>query len=223
MLSNVIDDGFFAELVETANFDGIHEIPRIERPDKLVIPSGMVPFSHRNASTDRDKFVCFYERDLLFADCLSATKKYCNELTRFAGIVSPDYSLSVDMPITDHGVKIYMSRAVGAFFQSLGMYVIPNVRWGDERTYTPNALRERIAFLGLPKRSILSVGTYNYDKDKETKNNFRDGLEAMLEELEPEIVLVYGPMPENLFKGLNYRTRFVQYPAWTSNQKLGGC
>ena len=47
MLKNLIDDGFRAELVETAFFDGIMEIPVIERPDKIIIPDGLVPFSQR--------------------------------------------------------------------------------------------------------------------------------------------------------------------------------
>ncbi len=33
-----MDDGFNAELVETAFFDGIFEIPIIDPPPKLVIP-----------------------------------------------------------------------------------------------------------------------------------------------------------------------------------------
>ena len=44
---------------------------------------------------------------------------------------------------------------------------------------------------------------------------------AMLEELEPEIVLVYGAMPEKVFGDLMHRTRFVSYPDWTSFVKGG--
>ena len=45
MKKNIIDDGFRADLVETALFDGIMEIPHIKRPDKIIIPKGIVPFS----------------------------------------------------------------------------------------------------------------------------------------------------------------------------------
>ena len=94
-----------------------------------------------------------------------------------------------------------MSRAIGYYLQSKGMYVIPNIRWGDERTYTTVELPEKIAFLGAPKHSILSVGTYGCVKTTESKRYFREGLVAMLDELEPEVVLVYGSMPKQIFHG----------------------
>ena len=53
-----------------------------------------------------------------------------------------------------------MNRAVGCYLQSHGVYVIPNVRWGDERSYTTVELPEKFAFLGVPKNSIVSIGTY---------------------------------------------------------------
>ena len=48
----------------------------------------------------------------------------------------------------------------------------------------------------------------------------------MLDELEPEVVLVYGGMPDSTFVGLKSKTEFVNYPDWTSTKKGGlrnGC
>ncbi len=44
----------------------------------------------------------------------------------------------------------------------------------------------------------------------------RNGLRAMIDELEPEIVLIYGAMPDSVFHGLLDLTRFVQFPDWTT-------
>lgn len=41
---NTFDEGFNIELVETAFFDGKLEIPIINPPKKIVIPSAMIPF-----------------------------------------------------------------------------------------------------------------------------------------------------------------------------------
>ena len=41
----------------------------------------------------------------------------------------------------------------------------------------------------------------------------------MLKELEPEVVLVYGAMPEKIFGGLLDKARFIHYPDWTSRMK----
>ena len=44
----------------------------------------------------------------------------------------------------------------------------------------------------------------------------------MLDELEPEVVLVYGSMPKQVFSGLEKRTRFICYPDWITYKKAGG-
>lgn len=41
----------------------------------------------------------------------------------------------------------------------------------------------------------------------------------MLEELAPEVVLVYGGMPDSIFAKVKDRAKFVHYPDWTSIQK----
>ena len=221
MKKGLIDDGFRADLVETALFEGKLEIPQIEKPDKIIIPQGMVPFSKRMRDAEHKCFVCFYEHDVRFLDCVNAPENFFEELSQFPGIISPDCSLYIDMPLCLQIANVYRNRAIGHYFQHRGMYVIPNIRWGDERTYTTRELPEKAAFLGIPKKSIVSVGTYGCVKSSESKHYFREGLTAMLDELEPEVVLVYGSMPEEVFSGLYGRTRFVNYPNWIALRKGG--
>lgn len=97
----------------------------------------------------------------------------------------------------------------------MGVYVIPCVRWGDERTYTTKVLPEKIAFAGVEKHSIVSVGSYGQLKNKVNRYFFEAGMDAMMETLEPEIVLVYSKMPEKI-KEKYPDTQFVEYEDWTS-------
>ena len=71
----------------------------------------------------------------------------------------------------------------------------------------------------VEKHSIVSIGTYGCVRGEENRHHFRNGLIAMLDELEPEIVLVYGSMPKGIFQELETRTRFVQYPDWITSMK----
>lgn len=54
-------------------------------------------------------------------------------------------------PMKSFGVK---NPAIAHYLQKKGVYVIPNVRWGDERTYTTEVFPEPLAFMGFEKHSI---------------------------------------------------------------------
>ena len=218
-IANIVDEGFRVSLVETAFFDGKFESPHIDAPNKIIIPKGMIPFSLREQSRNIDDFVCFYEYDVNFREILINTEKYVDDLKRFPGIVTPDCSLYLDAPLCVQIADIYLNRAVGYYLSKQGIYVIPNIRWGDERTYTADFFGEKVAFQGVDKHSIVSIGTYGQIKTAESKRYFREGLEEMLKELEPEVVLVYGSMPDKIFGGLLDKTRFIQYPDWISRMK----
>ena len=95
----------------------------------------MVPFSVRERSQDKKDFVCFYEYDINFRDILTKTEEYVDELKQYPGIITPDCSLYIDAPLCVQIADIYLNRAVGHYLQKQGLYVIRNIRWGDERTY----------------------------------------------------------------------------------------
>lgn len=220
-IKNLVDEGFRISLVETAFFNGKHEIPHIDAPCEIVIPSGLVPFSKREKSFNLgfEDFVCFYENDIEFRSILTDTEKYVNDLKRFKGVITPDCSLYIDAPLAVQIANIYLNRAIGYYLKQNGIYVIPNIRWGDERTYTDKLFGEKIAFLGVDKHSIVSIGTYGQIQSKESKNYFKEGLSAMIKGLEPKVVLVYGPMPKSIFEDFIETTRFVQYPDWIKRMK----
>ena len=100
--------------------------------------------------------------------------------------------------------------------------MVPNIRWGDERSFATDELPEKIAFLGVERGSIVSIETHGCCKAREDKYHLKAGLEAMLEELEPCVVLVYGPMPPSIFTDYESCTRFVRYVEWTACQRRGG-
>ena len=160
------------EMVQGARLDGALQIPVIERPDKVLIPKGVVPFS----KMDR----VLPER---FAVCELGAAVVTNK---------------------------YRNHVIGYYMQQRGIYVIPNVRWGDERTYTTQVLPEPLAFLGVEKHSVVSVGSYGCVKTADERRHFRAGLAAMLDWVEPEAVLVYGSMPEGVFGDFLGRTEFVR-------------
>lgn len=51
-IETLVDEGFRVSLIETAFFDGNFEIPHIDAPKDIVVPSGLVPFSQKAAQPD---------------------------------------------------------------------------------------------------------------------------------------------------------------------------
>ena len=177
MLKNTFDEGFNLELVETAFFDGILEIPRIEPPEKIIIPPGMIPYSQRDRSKDFSECVVFYEHDINFSDIVRQPKDFVDDVLRFSAVVTPDNSLYRDAPLIVQMANVYRNRAIGHCLQKNGAYVITNVRWGNERSYSTEfllengekvCLPEKFAFLGAPKKSVVSIGTYGACRIKKT-------------------------------------------------------
>ena len=210
-----LSDGCNLEFVKGAEFDGIFEIPIIKKPKKYRIPKQLVPFS-KMAKADLKSFaVCEYENDREFRDLLLNPDEYISIIKEYQGFITPDCSVYRDMPLALQITNIYRNRAIGYCFQKHGVYVIPCVRWGDERTYTKKFLPEKIAFLGVEKHSIVSVGSYGQLKDRVNRYFFEAGMDSMMETLEPEIVLVYSKMPDNI-EHKYPDTKFVEYLDWTS-------
>ena len=74
---------------------------------------------------------------------------------------------------------------------------------------------EKIAFLGVERHSIVSVGSYGQLKNRVNRYYFEAGMDSMMEELEPEVVLVYSKMPDEI-KEKYLKTQFVEYEDWAS-------
>ena len=114
----VIDDGMNSELVETAFFDGLLEMPVINPPGEIIIPKGMIPFSQRKKTADFSETVVFHEHDVKFRDILIAPDVFVEDIGRFkGGMTSPDNSLYWDMPLVAQMANVYRNRAIGHYFQ----------------------------------------------------------------------------------------------------------
>ena len=86
----------------------------------------------------------------------------------------------------------YRSRGLGHWWQTKSINVIPNVRYADERSYS-------FCCSGIPKHSVISVGSYGCLRDRRTRAFFRQGLEFVVEYLNPSCIVVYGGVPEDVF------------------------
>lgn len=216
------DDGFNPELAENAKFSPIYEMPVIYPPKEIIIPKALIPFSKRKHTNSFSEFIHFYEYDWKYGDFVRNPKKYIEDIKKYPGAIGSDCSLYTDSPLPIQIANTYRNRLIEHFLQENGIYVIPNVRWGEGQSFRNTLFMNKFAFDGLPKNSILSVGTYGCIQGKENRQIFKEGLESMLDELNPKVVLVYGRMPDNIFTEFKHRTQFINYPDWISEKKRTG-
>ena len=218
----IIDDGMNPELIQGACTDPVFGIPQMMAPKHIFIPEGITPFSYLDKDpTPRNHAVGFHEMDINFSDILINTDQCLEDIRPFGAMITPDCSLYRNAPPAVQIANVYRNRAIGFRAQCRGIYAIAQIRWGSEETYTTKVFPEKVAFLGAPKKSIVAIGTYGCIGGKENKYHFEAGLEAMLIELEPKDVLVYGPMPDKVFNNYLTSTRFHQYDDWTTIKKGG--
>ena len=137
----------------------------------------------------------FYYDDYKFMSAWREPDKYIDRLRKFKAVVAPDFSLYTDFPITLQILSCYRRQWCAAYWQSLGIDVIPDVVWGEKESF-------RFCFDGIPKRSTVAVSTVGVKRDKdwnnETDSLFRDGYAEMMSRLQPKTILFYGDMIDGL-------------------------
>lgn len=191
-------DVFNAFLVRLAVYAGVFEFPVIRATYK--IPNRLIPFSKALSSNDYDQWVHFYEDDYLFEKLWDNPQKYLDILKRFNGVILPDFSLYRDMPLVMQLWNIYRSRAIGHWLQENGITVIPNIRYGDKRTY-------KCCCDGIDTHCVIAVGSHGTLKSKVDRKIFVNGLESVVSRLHPTVIVVYGSAPDSIFD--KYRSQGI--------------
>lgn len=183
-------DIFKSYLVRTAEYASDLEIPIIQ-PDKLI-PDSLIPFSKSLHSEGYEATVHFYEDDANFERLWNKPNKYIGNLKKFNGVILPDFSLYRDMPLVMQYWNIYRSRALGHWFQENSIKVIPNIRFGDKRTYD-------LCCTGIQEHDTIAIGSHGCLKIVRERQFFVEGLAYVIEKLKPERIIVYGKAPDDIF------------------------
>ena len=149
----------------------------------------------------RDAGVHFFIDDYRFERLWTKPERYVPIIKQYAGALSPDFSTYTDMPWPMQQWNIYRSRMLMQYWQDNGIEVIPTIQWCDERTV-------EASLEGLPKGGTVAVGTAGIFKSQDGIDRLYMGLERILEEIEPDTILMYGKEHE---LGIDPRFSVVWY------------
>ena len=210
-------DDFNSFMLSDADYAGDIEIPIVKGVD--IVPSRLVSFSKIKSSNDYGAFVHFYEHDYIINRILKNPLKYLPELKKFAGVITPDFSLYRDMPLYMQISNIGESRKVGRWLQDNGINVIVNIRYGDERTY-------KTSCIGAPHNSTIAIGTHGTMKNRFDREILENGLPYVFKKLHPKNLVVYGTASKKIVSYCNeYHVNLCLFEsefALTHSLKRGG-
>ena len=177
--------------LDLGRFDvaGEYDIPVIE-PVHFDKNIGWACFAHAlNFNNERENIgVHFYTDDYRFERIWNDPVRYMRFLSRFAAVMSPDYSLFTDYPKAVQIYNHWKKHILAAYWQRMGLCVIPSVSWADKDSFS-------WCFDGEPQNATVSVSSVGAIKGKEAKARFLDGYNAMLERLQPEKIIFFGKVP----------------------------
>lgn len=190
------DDGYYGDERERTNkaynldlidYDNLTndfwQMPTIKNDN--FIPDDLIGFNYAKSSKEKSCGIHFYVDDYQFERIWNYPEKYVDILSEYDCILSPDFSLYMDMPMPMKIWNIYRSRQIGAYYQSKGIKVIPTISWAEKETF-------KFCFRGIPKGSIVSVSTVGVKENKDALAIWHDGMTEMIKKIKPSAILVYG-------------------------------
>ena len=178
----------------TPEYEGLFDMP-IMKPTHTT-GDRFVRFSEWNDCVNPGEYIAhFYYDDFKFIKAWRNPDEYVERLKNFKAVISPDFSLYTDFPVALQILSCYRRQWIGAYWQSLGIDVIPDVVWGEPDSYW-------FCFDGIPKHSTVAISSVGVKRDREWNGSadslFKQGYDEMMNRLEPETVLMYGDMIDGL-------------------------
>lgn len=181
------DDSYNLSEIDVERTAGFYQIPIIKRSD--YIPKDMIGFNYVMSATESefDKCVHYYIDDYQFERIWNQPSRYIDKLKQFDCVLTPDFSLYLDMPIAMKIWNVFRSRAIGQMCQDEGIVVIPTVCWAERDTF-------EFCFDGIETGSTVSISTVGVKQSDEALRIWTDGCKEMIKRIKPIRILLYGGM-----------------------------
>lgn len=162
---------------------GFYEMPMLKA--EKHIPEDLISFNYVLNTDAFDKGVHFYIDDYQFERIWNDPRKYMERLKQFDCMLTPDFSLYMEMPRAMQIWNIYRSRLIGQIAQDENIKVIPTLSWTDPWSY-------KFCFDGIEPGGVVSVSTIGVKTTDKAMKIWTDGMNEAIKRLTPSCVIVYG-------------------------------
>lgn len=163
--------------------DGFPRLPRSDaRPAEL---QGFNYAKSTPAGEKRGKGCHFFIDDYQFERVWQRPDAYLAALRGYDCVLTPDFSLYMDMPDAMQRWNRYRSAALGHHWAENGIAVVPTLSWAQPSSY-------QFCFKGIPRHSTVATSTVGVARDEDARKVWCDGMREAMRRLEPSRVLLYG-------------------------------
>lgn len=169
---------------------GIPIIPKTELSEDDINDLRLFPFNAIKADNGKHsaRIIHFFLYDYNFEKIWIDPDKYVDLLSKYKGVLTPDFSMYLEMPYALQIYNTFRNRWCGAYLADKGIRVIPTVSWSDEKSF-------EFCFKGIEKGSIVAVSTYmfhEHNNHADQKELFMKCYNKMLETVEPSKIICYS-------------------------------
>jgi hypothetical protein len=205
--------GWFPFGVELTKLNQMIVMPQLTLDD---VPKVLCSFDQPSRIiSEKDTAVHFFVHDRKFRNVIMNPQMYVGKFMNLGAILTPDLTLTVEMPRWVRIQRTHLSRCVGAYFLSRQLNVIPTLRWVE---------LSDLDFVaeGIPQESVFAVGAYGNFRNPQSRWIFETGLIELIDILNPVGVLIYGPIRDEVAARLAKKTRLFTFahPMTDKNQNL---
>ena len=168
-------------LYTSSNQWGIPDLPRT-----TAAPLRLIAYNDRwkVENPQPGDAVHFFLDDYRFETMWTKPQRGLSRVMRAGIALTPDFSLWREMPLAMQLWQVYRSRWCGAWMHSNSVAVIPTLSWSTPPSYG-------FCFAGIAKNSTVAVSSVGI-RGAAATSSYLDGVQAMIDVLRPDYVLVYG-------------------------------
>lgn len=177
------DNSYNLPYVDLSRCAGRYQMPIIA--PETHVPDSLIGFNYAMTSNDKSAGIHFYVDDYQFERVWAEPEKYIRIMQDFDCVLTPDFSLYMDMPFSMKIWNVFRSRLIGQMCQDAGLNVIPTVSWAERETFD-------FCFDGLPENAVLSISTVGVKNSPEAMAIWREGVAELIRRKHPQTLLVYG-------------------------------
>ncbi len=149
------------------------------------VPQQLIAFSKAAKSKTHRACVHFYEFDYMIERFWNAPRKYLKMLKEFPMVISPDYSVSYDVPDAVNEWNIFRNYGLARIMQLQGIKVIPNIPVSLPRLYDK-------VFDPLEGSGIYAISNVRAHANYFTRHEWYKFVREAIHRLNPKALLIYG-------------------------------